>query len=205
MPLRTPAGIDLKIKIDLSPPQQRWYEHAIRSRWDGGIRKNKRKNLAHCNKRYTKEQRDYIRYHHVDTKKHWSEIKKMFYAMFPDDEWVREVQGIQGVYYRDNKEIPNLDVNTNKIIYEKNGHCLSIEQKVREQAEHKKKWGLVNLFPEFALEYTWVSPEDRQRATELSKTRRKEKEEAKRLAIHNGTWQETTDNPCGCCNLQRAR
>jgi hypothetical protein len=131
---------------------------------DGAIKK--RRNLTHCNKRYTKEQNDYIRYHIVDLKYNWKEVQAKFDKRYPDPNFEREVQGLQGAMYRQNKELPKLDAATNSIVYLANGHMAKQEMQVRQQ-ENKKHYGLINLFTEDALIYSWVREEDRQKAAEI--------------------------------------
>ncbi|KAH8673601.1 hypothetical protein BX600DRAFT_508846 [Xylariales sp. PMI_506] len=166
--------------------------------------KKKRKNLSHCNKRYTREQKDYIRYHMVDIKDEkisWNVLQTMFDSYYPDVDFERFVQGLQGCYYRQNKDqLPEVARETNRLVYMPNGHVkIALNAKCRDQKD-KKRYGMVNLFPERALNYPWVREEHRRMAAEIASSRLREREEAKQLAIRNGLWEETTaENSCACC------
>jgi hypothetical protein len=107
---------------------------------------------------------DYIRYSKVDQKLSWKEIERNFATRFPSLD--RAEQGIQGVYYRQNKMLPRVDLESNRLVYLPNGHIEPIDVKCRAQ-EHKQTYGLINLFTEDCLNYRWMRKEHRRRAIEL--------------------------------------
>jgi hypothetical protein len=140
----------------------------------GGIRRefpqttSRRKDskIPHCNKRYTVEQMHFIRYLKVDCSKSWSVIAREVAKYFPEEGISREVQGVQGVYYRQNKFAPEVDLQTNTITYLPNGHMKGVTKGCRNQKD-KKQYGLINLWPEMALKYDWVLDKHKEQAKKL--------------------------------------
>ncbi|KAI4601877.1 hypothetical protein KJ359_010743 [Pestalotiopsis sp. 9143b] len=143
-------------------------------------KKLRRNDIPHNNTRYTQEEMDFIRYHKVDLAKPWAEVELVFGHAFPVDESKqRHQQGVQGVFYREHKTMPMLDPMTNSFVYLPNGHVKAVEIKCREQKSAEtmfldmtdtgKAFGLLNLFPEAALTYSWVRDEDKIRIASLGK------------------------------------
>ncbi|KAI1854567.1 hypothetical protein JX265_007562 [Neoarthrinium moseri] len=205
----------LHIKVEYpqpSPSRSPGYDHrlvnharkadSLRHIRHGGIRK-KPKDTPHCNKRYTREQMDFIRYLKVDVILTWNEIAHQVQQYFPDSEFERGTQGVQGVYYRQNKNLPVVDLETNALKYLPNGHIDRWEKKCRDQPD-KKVYGLINIWPEVALTYPWVKEEHKQLAAKLAPRRCGEREDAYRHAVDNGLWKETLpENECACCCYQK--
>jgi len=132
-------------------------------------RRAKSKNHPHCNIKYAVEELDYIRYQRIDIGQEWDAVEAKFHEKFPmivfPEE--RQKQGLQGVYYRQNSVLPRIV--DGQLVFMDNGHVEPVCVKTREQSEEKQLYTLVNLFPERAMYYDWVSPKDRQRAREISK------------------------------------
>ncbi|ORY70130.1 uncharacterized protein BCR38DRAFT_100406 [Pseudomassariella vexata] len=134
----------------------------------GAITKTPRKQ-PHCNKKYTMTELHFVRYHIMDLKMSWDHVTDIFEIEFPDPDHKRERQGLQGSYYRANKIIRKLDLHTNQLCFREDGHIAVENMPVRTQTnfENKHYWTLVNLWPECAVKYPWVTPEHRQLAAEL--------------------------------------
>jgi hypothetical protein len=141
----------------------------LRQTRQGGIRKIRK--VPHNNTRYTKEEKDFIRYYKLDVGTSWDDVRYRFGEQFPvDEDKERRTQGVQGVHYRENKTLPALDRETNSLIYLANGHMERREVACREQnTTDKKAYGLLNLWPEAALNYQWVKEEHKQQAAKLGK------------------------------------
>lgn len=136
-------------------------------RGDGG---RKQKNLSHCNKPYPWEQTCWIRYQFEDLKKAWPIVEELFDQKFPDPDFDRTRQGLQGSFYRQNKMLPHLDEVTERYIGLSNGHVALEVVKKREQKKRREGFfTFVNLYPEWAVIYPWVSEEHRQEALRLRK------------------------------------
>lgn len=116
----------------------------------------KGKNESHCNKPYTTEQTHYIRYHLMDLGLSWKEIKVIFEAKFPDEDFERTEQGVQGKYYRSNLELPCVDHTTDTYIGLSNGHVKPKSVKSREQKGERYAYTLLYLYPEAAVTYDWL-------------------------------------------------
>ncbi|KXJ94495.1 hypothetical protein Micbo1qcDRAFT_231971 [Microdochium bolleyi] len=163
---------------------------------------------THCNVKYLPEEQDFIRYHKIDLKESWNEVLqsfKPFQQRFPKDELDRRIQGLQGVHYRENYAIPKprRESNGRQISFLPNGHVLAHACKVREQGEYKYMYGLVYLFPDRAMGYSWVRAEHRRFAAELNNERIQAQAQAKRDAMERGTWVEKLeDNSCMCCESE---
>lgn len=127
-------------------------------------RRAKSSETTHCNVKYLMEELDYIRYQRNEHGHKWAVVEAKFEAMFPTED--RKTQGLQGVYYRQNKYLPR--IHNDQLVFMENGHVESACAKTRDQAE-KHLYTLVYLFPDRAMNYPWVSPLDRSRARELSK------------------------------------
>lgn len=116
----------------------------------------KRKNESHCNKPYTTEQAHYIRYHLMDLGLPWKEVQAIYEEKFPDDDFERSEQGIQGKYYRSNQELPCVDHTSDTYIGLSNGHVKSKCVKSREQSGERHAYTLLYLYPEAAVTYDWL-------------------------------------------------
>ncbi|KAI0446113.1 hypothetical protein F4803DRAFT_569258 [Xylaria telfairii] len=162
-------------------------------------RRAKSSETTHCNVKYLVEELDYIRYQRVEHSHKWALVEARFGAKFPMTE-ERRTQGLQGVYYRQNKYLPHIE--NNHLVFMENGHVEAACAKTRDQTEKKHLFTLVYLYPERAMNYPWVSPLDRSRARELNEKRQKQMKNARLYAIERGTYIETLtadDPPCACC------
>ncbi|KAI0389916.1 hypothetical protein F5Y17DRAFT_469316 [Xylariaceae sp. FL0594] len=163
-------------------------------------RRAKAKDHPHCNIKYAVEELDYIRYQRMDVGQEWDAVEAKFHEKFPmvvfPEE--RQKQGLQGVIYRQNAILPRIV--DGRLIFMENGHVEPVCVKTREQ-EEKHLYTLVNLFPERAMHYDWVTPKERQRARMIYHDRRAQKEQAVHEARMRGTYVETLEPPeaCGCC------
>lgn len=110
------------------------------------------------NRKYTAEQVDFICYFHVDKKLNWNEVKEAYGRQFPS-EGSRTESGLQGSYYRCNLQVPVTDHN-NDLIF-RDGVLQVKTLKVREQGGTRV--GLLDRYPNRALEYPWVHDEDKRR------------------------------------------
>lgn len=180
---------------------------------------------THINVKYATEELDFTRYHRVDRNTKWEDVRRLFNIQFPIPGLPRTRQGIQGGYYRQNDgQVPLTADQGNVLGFLANGHVQQSRTKVREQHD-KKLFGLAVLFPERAMNYSWVDPETRQMAAELGKSshpslwsirsqhklnglltcwtatkRALQKEQAKQAAIFRGTWVDRVeDGSCACC------
>ncbi|KAI8624399.1 hypothetical protein F5Y19DRAFT_318182 [Xylariaceae sp. FL1651] len=170
-------------------------------------RPRRKSEKRHLNVKYLIEELSYIRYHRNDLGQPWPVVLAKFEAKFPmiqlckDEERGRELQGLQGVNYRENKCLPHLIRGTSQLVFMQNGHVDPICVKTREQTEKRQLFTLVYLFPERAMQYSWVLPKHRQLAAELHEGRQKQKEQARIEAIKQGTYVEKLKPSefCGCC------
>lgn len=139
-------------------------------RGGSGCGARKSKNQGHCNKPYPWEQTCWIRYQFEDLRKPWNVVEELFDITFPDPDLDRTRQGLQGSFYRQNKMLPHLDQETERYIGMPNGHVALEVVKKREQ-KHRREgfFNFVNLYPEWAVVYPWVSEEHRQDALRLRK------------------------------------
>ncbi|RYP25381.1 hypothetical protein DL767_008403 [Monosporascus sp. MG133] len=151
----------------------------------------------HLNIKYITEELDFIRYHRCDRSSKWKELTESYNAQF---HLRRRRQGVQGGLYRQNDgQVPHLVDNGRRLHFLPNGHVTPSKTKIRNQKD-KRLFGLVALFPERAMHYSWVDPESRQEAAELAKERVIQKEQAKQEAIRRGTWVEKPEEgTCACC------
>ncbi|GJC91067.1 hypothetical protein ColLi_13905 [Colletotrichum liriopes] len=121
---------------------------------------------ARCNVKYTNEQIDFIDYYRVDHQLSWKEVEVKYAAVFPGDAangHKRGPQGLQGVYYRKNKQIPATDDN-NLLLFDNNNNLKTMENVVREQNKMHNLIGLLQMHPERAINYPWVTKEHKRRA-----------------------------------------
>ncbi|KAK2035742.1 hypothetical protein LZ31DRAFT_485972 [Colletotrichum somersetense] len=118
-----------------------------------------------CNVKYTNEQIDFIDYWRVDHQLPWKEVGAKYAAQFPQDATnghKRGPQGLQGVYYRTNKQIPATDKN-DCLLFDEDNNLKTLKSGVRRQ---KRPIGLLQMHPERAINYSWVTEEHkRQYAT----------------------------------------
>ncbi|RYP04717.1 hypothetical protein DL764_004267 [Monosporascus ibericus] len=151
----------------------------------------------HLNVKYMTEELDFIRYHRCDRPSKWDELTVSYNAKF---HLRRRRLGVQGGLYRQNDgQVPHLVDNGRRLDFLPNGHVTPSKTKIRKQKD-KRLFGLVALFPERAMHYSWVDPESRQEAAKLAKEREIQKEQAKQEAIRRGTWVEKPEEgTCACC------
>ncbi|KAK8088056.1 hypothetical protein PG997_003017 [Apiospora hydei] len=128
----------------------------------------KQKNQGHCNKPYPWEQTCWIRYHFEDLKQPWTVVEELFDEAFQDPDFERTRQGLQGSFYRQNKMLPHLDQVSERYIGMPNGHIALEIVKKRDQ-KHRREgfFNFVNLYPEWAVQFSWVSEEHKQDAARL--------------------------------------
>ncbi|RYP83205.1 hypothetical protein DL769_001401 [Monosporascus sp. CRB-8-3] len=179
--------------LPLSPRSQ-----AVRKPRSQAVRKPRgNPDEPHLNVKYITEELDFIRYHRCDRPSKWKELTELYNAKF---HLRRRRQGVQGGLYRQNDgQVPHLVDNGRRLDFLPNGHVTPSKTKIRYQ-KNKRLFGLVALFPERAMHYSWVDPESRQEAAELAKERAIQKEQAKQEAIRRGTWVEKPeDGTCACC------
>ncbi|KAK6071599.1 hypothetical protein SCUP515_07796 [Seiridium cupressi] len=173
----------------------------------GRVEKGSREH-PHNNLRYSKEQMDFIRYLAIEEEGlTWAVREARFARQYPaDPAKERRRQGVQGVYYRQNCYLPKLDLETNAIRYLPNGHQDQMEMKCRKMSKvpNPKLYGLINLWPEEALTYSWVKHEHKQEAIKIVEQRRKEREDARTAAVKSGLWTETAPaDSCACCRYMK--
>ncbi|KAI1805638.1 hypothetical protein F4811DRAFT_212047 [Daldinia bambusicola] len=156
---------------------------------------------THNNTKYTTEEADYIRFNKYEMKVSWEENKQLFNNKFPSPPGKeREVQGIQGVHYRDNQHVPCLEDRGRQLVFLPQGHVKAVVAKVRKQLENKPYFGLTYLYPERAMLYDWVPYKTRLKAAELANERAIQKEQERNKAIRAGKWKEKLENgQCACC------
>jgi hypothetical protein len=117
------------------------------------------------NTKYTQEQVDYIMYLNADKELEWGDTVSMYMEKFGHIE--RGLSGCQAVYYRANKTIPMTDAN-GLLVFNKWDDVARQECKVREQQQTQgKKLGLLDTYPERAIEYDWVEPSDKARVWDI--------------------------------------
>ncbi|KAK8035994.1 hypothetical protein PG991_002067 [Apiospora marii] len=192
-----------------SYPSERDSRH-YRLNEGGSCGGRKSKNQGHCNKPYPWEQTCWIRYQFEDLRKPWNVIEELFDITFPDPDFDRTRQGLQGSFYRQNKMLPHLDQETERYIGMPNGHVALEVVKKREQ-KHRREgfFNFVNLYPEWAVVYPWVSEEHRQDALRLPELtwvispvdqRTRDRETIKQKAVDAGLYVENLGkDECSCC------
>jgi hypothetical protein len=123
-----------------------------------GSTRHMSKKTPHCNLKYRNEQLDFILYWNGDKLLAWKDVVAKFRETFPAEQ-IRGIQGLQGVFYRQNKGIPMTDEN-GELVFDDNDNVRTVEVKVREQ---NHKIGLLDRYPERAIMYRWVEEEDKRR------------------------------------------
>lgn len=118
------------------------------------------------NRKYTAEQVDFICYFHVDQKLNWNDVTQRYKAQFRSEE-SRTPSGLQGSYYRGNLQLPVTD-NNNDLMFHEDGSLQVKTVKVRDQAGNKI--GLLDRYPNRAIEYPWVYEEDKRRIWHLGES-----------------------------------
>ncbi|KAI1464955.1 uncharacterized protein F4812DRAFT_466863 [Daldinia caldariorum] len=156
---------------------------------------------VHNNTKYTTEEADFIRFNKYERKLSWEENKRLFNEKFPSPpDKEREVQGIQGVHYRDNQHVPCLTDRGRRLVFLPQGHVKAVVAQVRQQKENKPYFSLTYLYPERAMLYDWVPYKMRLKAAELANERAIQKEQERNKAIKAGKWKEKLENgQCACC------
>ncbi|KAJ3951779.1 hypothetical protein N0V92_011796, partial [Colletotrichum tropicale] len=105
---------------------------------------------------------DFIDYFRVDHHLSWKEVEAKYASVFPEDAakgHKRGPQGLQGVYYRKNKQIPATDQN-NLFVFDEDDNPRTFQCDVREQGKKmNNSIGLLAMHPERAITYSWVSEE----------------------------------------------
>ncbi|PKS10306.1 hypothetical protein jhhlp_002057 [Lomentospora prolificans] len=114
--------------------------------------------LPRTNRKYTQEQIDFVLYLRVDRKMNWSEVIPAYMNQFPE-EVGRTTPGLQGSFYRENLAIPVTDANGD-LMFDENGEQIVQVSKVRDQP---KKIGLLDRYPDRAIDYPWVEYKDKHR------------------------------------------
>ncbi|KAK6206200.1 hypothetical protein QIS74_13619 [Colletotrichum tabaci] len=135
-----------------------------------------------CNVKYTTQQVDFIDYFRVDQKLPWKEVEVKYAAFFPEDAakgCKRGPQGLQGVYYRKNKRIPATD-EENLLLFDDDNNLKTLESVVRQQNEMQKPMGLLQMHPERAINYPWVTEEHKRQYKRIGRARQAQLDAAKR-------------------------
>ncbi|KAI0527807.1 hypothetical protein F5B22DRAFT_640786 [Xylaria bambusicola] len=150
----------------------------------------------HCNLKYFFEERDYARYLRVDLGQAWKPLAEQFAQMFPKP---RSPGGLQGAYYREHKILPLII--GGQLQFMENGHVVPTKVLTRDQSEMKHLYSLVYLYPERAMNYSWLPAAERERAYQLNQERQPQIEMARLEAQQRGTYVEKLppDEECGCC------
>ncbi|KAK1980478.1 hypothetical protein LZ30DRAFT_750714 [Colletotrichum cereale] len=148
---------------------------------------------SRCNVKYTIQQVDFIDYFRVDHHLSWKEVEAKYAAVFPEDAakgHKRGPQGLQGVYYRKNKQIPATDPN-NLLVFDEDDNPKTFQCDVREQGKKmNNSIGLLGMHPERAITYAWVSEEHKRQYEKLGRARQAQLDAAearkkRRRAIQN--------------------
>ncbi|SPO01069.1 uncharacterized protein DNG_03816 [Cephalotrichum gorgonifer] len=134
------------------------------------------------NKKYTTEQVDFTLYFRVDKKLSWQEVIPAYERQFPSEGSNRTRPGLQGCLYRENLSIPVLDENGD-LTFTEEGNMKVRMLKVREQ---KDKIGLLDRYPNRAIDYSWVSEEDKRKIWHRG---RRHQEQIARMAARQQTRQ----------------
>ncbi|KAK2005259.1 hypothetical protein LZ32DRAFT_546439, partial [Colletotrichum eremochloae] len=124
---------------------------------------------SRCNVKYTTEQIDFIDYFRVDHQLSWKDVEVIYAAAFPEDAakgYKRGPQGLQGVYYRKNKQIPATD-QSGHLLFDNNNNLETLQSAVREQAMSQKPIGLLQMHPERAINYAWVTDEHKSQCKKI--------------------------------------
>ncbi len=98
----------------------------------------------------------------------WKELENMYARQFAVDTGRgirRTVQGLQGAYYRSNGCIPKSDEHGN-IIFDNNDEVVTLGPPSR-CVTSPTRLALLGRYPERAIEYSWVLPEDKGKVWDL--------------------------------------
>ncbi|KAH9238945.1 hypothetical protein K456DRAFT_1720543 [Colletotrichum gloeosporioides 23] len=148
---------------------------------------------SRCNVKYTIQQVDFIDYFRVDHHLSWKEVEAKYASVFPEDAakgHKRGPQGLQGVYYRKNKQIPATDQN-NLFVFDEDDNPRTFQCDVREQGKKmNNSIGLLAMHPERAITYSWVSEEHKRQYEKVGRARQAqldaaEQRKKRRRAIQN--------------------
>ena len=146
-----------------------------------GIKRRPPKNTdnePHFNQKYMIECRNFILYHLIDLGKDWKEVVETYRNRAADlvkdpkkaeIESKRKIQGLQGCYYRLNNFVPALDKDGG-LLFNDDDKEYTIQLQIRQQKD--ELLGLIDRYPERVCyeNYSWVSPEHKKTAEELSKS-----------------------------------
>nr|XP_036584671.1 uncharacterized protein CTRU02_05153 [Colletotrichum truncatum]KAF6794321.1 hypothetical protein CTRU02_05153 [Colletotrichum truncatum] len=181
----------------LSPPGRRLQQRLPVTMRTGGSSPNRRPRRSptgsRCNVKYTIQQVDFIDYFRVDHHLSWKEVEAKYASVFPEDAakgHKRGPQGLQGVYYRKNKQIPATDQN-NLFIFDEDDNPRTFQCDVREQGKKmNNSIGLLAMHPERAITYSWVSEEHKRQYDKIGRARQAqldaaEQRKKRRRAIQN--------------------
>ncbi|OLN94039.1 hypothetical protein CCHL11_03411 [Colletotrichum chlorophyti] len=179
----------------LSPPRrlQRLPPVTLRTGASPNRRPRRSPTGSRCNVKYTIQQVDFIDYFRVDHHLSWKEVEAKYASVFPEDAakgHKRGPQGLQGVYYRKNKQIPATDAN-NLLIFDDDDNPKTFQCDVREQGKKmNNSIGLLGMHPERAITYSWVSEEHKRQYEKLGRARQAQLDAAdarkkRRRAIQN--------------------
>ncbi|KAK8140344.1 hypothetical protein PG984_000410 [Apiospora sp. TS-2023a] len=207
-----PIAAEALSRLSLSRTLHQKPRHRVYNRGLFGRRSSALSSIEHHPSRFIKRESyssypsEFGRYHvlrHVfeDLRKPWTVVEELFDMTFPDPDFERTRQGLQGSFYRQNKMLPHLDQETERYIGMPNGHVALEVVKKREQ-KHRREgfFNFVNLYPEWAVVYPWVSEEHRQDALRLLDLRTRDRERIKQDAMDAGLYVENLGkDECSCC------
>ncbi|KAL5604489.1 hypothetical protein BROUX41_002451 [Berkeleyomyces rouxiae] len=125
-------------------------------------RREPRSSKPRYNKEYTPEQIHFCLYTFIDKKLSWTETLDRYNKLFPSDQ-NRGTAGLQGVMYRENKVFPCTDKDGNLIYNTTTERFETSCFPIRSQGD---KIGLLDRYPDAALDYPWVDEADKQRIWE---------------------------------------
>ncbi|KAK1727369.1 uncharacterized protein BDZ83DRAFT_717886 [Colletotrichum acutatum] len=180
----------------LSPPSRRLQHRlpvTLRTGCSPSRRPRRSPTGSRCNVKYTIQQVDFIDYFRVDHHLSWKEVEAKYASVFPEDAakgHKRGPQGLQGVYYRKNKQIPATDPN-NLLVFDEDDNPKTFQCDVREQGKKmNNSIGLLGMHPERAITYAWVSEEHKRQYDKLGRARQAQLDAAearkkRRRAIQN--------------------
>ncbi|TDZ31293.1 hypothetical protein C8035_v001786 [Colletotrichum spinosum] len=196
-PMAYPDALPSPTMNPLSPPGHRRLHRLPVTLRTGGSSPHRRPRRSptgsRCNVKYTIQQVDFIDYFRVDHHLSWKEVEAKYASVFPEDAakgHKRGPQGLQGVYYRKNKQIPATDPN-NLFIFDEDDNPRTFQCDVREQGKKmNNSIGLLAMHPERAITYSWVSEEHKRQYEKLGLARQAqldaaEQRKKRRRAIQN--------------------
>ncbi|KAG6062298.1 hypothetical protein E4U32_002541 [Claviceps aff. humidiphila group G2b] len=132
----------------------------------------KQKGPRRNNKKYTIEEVDFIVYAREDLRLSWHQVTRAFANLFHEGRYERERPGIEGVYYRDNKEVPLLK-SDGSLVFEWNDKedkkkyeprtkpVFCRDKENGEEDGTRTGLGLGHRHPERGMDYEWVQPDHR--------------------------------------------